>query len=94
VAIVDSADDALRRYVVRLSTYDPTRRERTDIEIGAFDDPGEGTRCAADAAAELRSRQATGTADPRDRVTMVVKQPGDDEHNRQRRIQERRRRRS
>jgi hypothetical protein len=38
------------------------------------------------------SRRANGAEDPRDHVTMVVKEPGVDERTRQRRIEERLRR--
>ena len=90
VPSVDSADDSIRRYVVRLYTYAPDRRERTDIEVGCFDTEAEGMRLLGDAYLELASRQASGAADVRDRLSMVIKEPGVDERNRQRRIEERR----
>ena len=87
---VDSADDNLKRYVVHLYTYVPERRERTNIVVGCFDTEAEGMRCLGDAFLELASRQASGEADARDRLSMVIKEPGIDEYNRQRRIEERR----
>src|SRR5437868_14581213 len=90
VAPVDSADDSIRRYIVHLYTYVPDRRERTHIEVGCFDTEAEGTRCLGDAYLELASRQASGEADSRDRLSMVIREPGVDEHNRRRRIEERR----
>jgi hypothetical protein len=89
---VDSTDDTIRRYVVHLYAYVPERRERTHTELGCFDSEAEGMRCLGDAHLELASRQANGEADPRDRLSMVVKEPGVDETNRRRRIEERRRR--
>jgi hypothetical protein len=89
---VDSADDTIRRYVVHLYTYVPARRQRTNLEIGCFDTEAEGLRLLGDTYFELVSRQASGDADPRDRLSMVVKQPGIDEQNRRRRIEERLRR--
>ena len=89
---VDSADDTIRRYVVHLYTYVPERRERTHVEVGCFDTEAEGMRCLGDAYLELASRQATGEADVRDRLSMVIKEPGIDERNRKRRTEERRRR--
>jgi hypothetical protein len=89
---VDSADDAIRRFVVQLYTYDPDRRERRHIEVGSFDNEAEAMRCVGDSHMEVMSRQVSGEADARDHVTMVVKEPGVDERNRQRRIRERLRR--
>jgi hypothetical protein len=89
---VDSADDTIRRYVVHLYTYVPDRRERTNLELGCFDTEAEGMRCLGDAYLDLASRQASGEADARDRLSMVIKEPGIDESSRRRRIEERRRR--
>ena len=87
---MDSADDTIRRYVVQLYTYVPERRERTHIEVGCFDTEAEGMRCLGDAYLELATRQASGAADSRDGLSMVVKEPGVDERNKRRRIEERR----
>ena len=87
---VDSADDTIRRYVVHLYAYVPVRHERTNVELGCFDTEAEGMRLLGDAYLELASRQASGDADPRDRLSMVIKEPGVDERNRRRRIEERR----
>jgi hypothetical protein len=86
---VDSADDTVRRFVVHLHTYDPERRERRPVEVGSFDNEAEAMRCCGETHGAVMSRRATGDADPRDHVTMVVKEPGVDEGNRQRRIAER-----
>ena len=87
---VDPTDDTIRRYVVQLYTYVPERRERTHMVVGCFDTEAEGMRCLGDAYLELASRQASGDADARDRLSMVIKEPGIDEDNRRRRIEERR----
>jgi hypothetical protein len=92
VAPVDSSDDTVRRFVVHLDAYASDRRERTQLELGCFDTEAEGMRCLGDAHLQLTSRQARGESDRRDRLSMVVKEPGIDEHNRRRRIEERRRR--
>ena len=89
---VDSADDTIRRFVVHLHTYDPDRHERRPIEVASFDNEAEAMRCFGETHMAVMSRRATGVADPRDHVTMVVKEPGVDESNRQRRIEERLRR--
>jgi hypothetical protein len=94
VPSVDSGDDEIRRYVVYLNTYVPDRRERTQLEVGCFDTEAEGMRCLGDAYLELASRQGSGDADSRDRLSMVIKEPGIDSRNRQRRIEERRLRHS
>jgi len=89
---VDSADDTVRRFVVHLHTYDPERRERRPVEVGSFDNEAEAMRCFGETQMAVMSRRATGDADPRDHATMVMKEPGVDERNRQRRIEERLRR--
>ena len=89
---VDPTNDTIKRYVVHLYTYVPERRERTQVKIACFDTEAEAMRCLGDAYLELAERQAMGEADPGDRLSMVIKEPGIDEHNRQRRIEERRRR--
>jgi len=90
---VDSGDDTVKRYIVHLYTYVPDRRERTNLELGCFDTEAEGMRLLGDAYLELASRQASGEADSRDRLSMITKEPGSDERNRRRRIEERRFRR-
>jgi hypothetical protein len=89
---VDSGDDTIRRFVVHLYTYDPKRRERRPVEVGSFDNEAEAMRCFGETHLAVMTRRANDEADPRDHVAMVVKEPGDDERNRQRRIEERLRR--
>jgi hypothetical protein len=86
---VDSTDDAIRRFVVHLHAFDPERHERRPIEIAAFDSEAEAMRCFGETHLSVLARRARGEADLRDHVTMVIKEPGVDEHNRQRRIRER-----
>jgi hypothetical protein len=89
MARADSTDDTLRRFVVHLHAFDPKRRERRPIEVAAFDNEAEAMRCFGETHLAVLSRRATGDADPRDHITMVIKEPGIDERNRQRRIRER-----
>jgi hypothetical protein len=89
---VDSADDTIRRFVVYLHTYDTERRERRPVEVGSFDNEAEAMRCFGETHMVVLSRHAGGEVDPRDHVTMVVKEPGVDQHSRERRIEERLRR--
>jgi hypothetical protein len=89
---MDSADDTIRRFVVHLYTYDPERRERRPVEVGSFDNEAEAMRCFGETHMAVMSRRASGEADRREHVAMVVKEPGVDERNRQRRIEERLRR--
>lgn len=89
---MDPADDTIRRFVVYLHTYDSERRERRPVEVGSFDKEAEAMRCFGENHMLVMSRRASGEAHPRDHVTMVVKEPGVDERNRQRRIEERLRR--
>ena len=89
---VDPADDTIRRFVVYLHTYDPERRERRPVAVGSFDNEAEAMRCLGENHVAVMSHRASGEADSRDHLTMVVKEPGVDERNRQRRIDERLRR--
>ena len=89
MARVDSTDDEIRRFVVHLHAFDLERHERRPIEIAAFDNEAEATRCFGETHLSVLSQRAGEEADPRDHVTMVIKEPGVDEHNRQRRIRER-----
>jgi hypothetical protein len=59
------------------------------IEVAAFDNEAEAMRCFGETHLSVLSRRAGGDADPRDHVTMVVKEPGVDARNHQRRIRER-----
>jgi hypothetical protein len=90
---VDSADDSIKRYVIYVHTYDPERRERRPVEVACFDDEAEAMRHFGDAHTSVMSRRARGEVDPRDHVTMTIKEPGVDERNRQRRIEWKRLRR-
>jgi hypothetical protein len=90
---VDSADDSIKRYVVYLHTYDAERRERRPVEVACFDDEAEATRYLHEAHTSVMSRRASGEADPRDHVTMALKEPGYDERNLQRRTEWKRMRR-
>jgi hypothetical protein len=91
---VNSADDSIRRFVVHVHTFDPQRRERRPVEVGAFDNEAEAMRCLGETHSAVMVRRASGEADQRDHVTMVIKEPGVDERSRQRRTEERLRRHS
>jgi hypothetical protein len=71
---------------VRLYAFDPSRRERRHQEIAAFDNECEAMACTGETHRALLERRETGEAHPRDDVTIVVKQPGDAERNRERRF--------
>jgi hypothetical protein len=58
---VDSADDGIRRFVVRLYTYDPDRRERRHIEVGSVDNNEEAMRCLGETHVALMSRLHVAT---------------------------------
>lgn len=93
MARVDSADDEIKRFVVRLSAFDPSRHERRHREIAAFDDEAEAMQCAEETHRALLERRVSGDADPRDHVTIVVKEAGDGQRNRERRLEQQRFRR-
>jgi hypothetical protein len=87
---VDPQDDTIRRFVVRLYAFDSSRRERRHQEIAAFDNESEAMACMGETHRALLERRETGEAHPRDHVTIGVKQPGDAERNRERRLAGRR----
>ncbi|HEY3670797.1 MAG TPA: hypothetical protein VGN51_07680 [Acidimicrobiia bacterium] len=91
---MDASDDTIRRFVVHLYTYDPERRERRNVEVGSFDDETEALQCFGQTHLALKLRQTTGESDAQDNVSMVAKEPGSDERNRRRRIEQRLRRHS
>jgi hypothetical protein len=45
VARVDGTDDSIKRYVIRLYTFDHTRHERRHQEIAAFDNEADAMAC-------------------------------------------------
>ena len=85
---VDPGNDSIKRYMVRLYTYDPARHERRHVVIAAFDNEVEGLRCVGETHRALLKRRASGLAEDREHVTMVVEDPGDAQRNRARRIEE------
>ena len=87
---VDPGDDSIKRYIVRLYTYDPARHERRHVVVAAFDNDAEGLRCVGETHQALLERRAAGLADDREHVTMVVEDQGYAQRNRERRIQEKR----
>jgi hypothetical protein len=90
VARVDLVDDTIKRFVVRLYAFDPSRHERRHQEVAAFDNESEAMVCLGETYRALLQRREAGKADPRDHVTIVVKPPGDAERNRERRLAARR----
>jgi hypothetical protein len=86
VAQVDPDDDDQRRYVVFHHRYDPDRRERRPVLVTAFDDPVEFEDFLQRHHADLQARIRDGQADPREHLSGVLREPGDQRRARQQRM--------
>jgi hypothetical protein len=70
-------DDTVRRYVVLHYRYDPDRRERRHVVVGAFDDESEYDACLVATDDALGARRDSGEAvDPREHVSGRAYDPG------------------
>jgi hypothetical protein len=87
VARVDGTDDSIKRYVVRLYAFDHTRHERRHQEVAAFDNEAEALACFGRTHFDLLERSQSGRVDPREHVTIIVKEPGHGECMRARRLE-------
>ncbi len=77
MAAVNPDDDTVRRYVVRHYRYDPDRRERRHVVVGAFDNESEYDACLVAADAALGARRDSGeVVDPREHISGTVYEPG------------------
>jgi hypothetical protein len=92
MARVDPDDDSIKRYIVRFYAFDPSRHERRHQEIAAFDGKREAFACLGAGQVMQVLRRQLGSADPREYLTMIVKEPGAAERSRLRRLEEKRRR--
>src|ERR1017187_5936692 len=76
VTAVDPDDDRIRRYVLRRYAYDPQRRERRHVVLGAFDNPEELRRLMDQLSSDLERRRAKGEPiDRREHVSGVILEP-------------------
>lgn len=73
---MDPQDDSVRRWVVHHYRYDPHRRERRHVLIGAFDDEQEFDACIRELAIEVEYRRRAQHGDQREQVTGTVWEPG------------------
>jgi hypothetical protein len=80
VARVDADDDSITRYTVRLYAFDNARRERRHQVVAAFDNEAEAMPCFGRTHFDLLERSQSGRVDPREHVTIIVKEPGYAEH--------------
>jgi hypothetical protein len=77
VAEVDPKDDTITRFLVWHYRYDPARRERRNVLVAAFDNEPEFLACVRRVEAEVKQRRQRGKdADPRERASGVVYEPG------------------
>ena len=77
MARVDPTDDTIRRFIVRHYRYDPSRRERREVEVAAFDNEKEFYDFYGQLHKDIEERKRAGQAEPSERVSGVVKEPGD-----------------
>ena len=76
MAQVDPDDDLIGRYIVWHLRYDPERRQRRNVPIGAYDNPEEMTQRIAAEATALEVRKSEGMAEAVERVHGSHKPPG------------------
>jgi len=86
VAQVDPDDDSIRRIVLYRYQFDPTRRQRRNVVVAAFDDEGE-FRDFMDEQKELLDEQkAQGMAEDLEYLHGTFKEPGHARRIKQRRM--------
>ncbi len=73
---VDPDDDSIRRWVLRHYTYDPDRRERRHVTLGAFDTEREFKAAFNRAQQDLAAREDDG-GDRREYISGSALNPGD-----------------
>jgi len=77
VARVDLGDDSIKRFIVRHYRYDPQRRERRHVVVGAFDNEREFQACMEGVQAEITRRRECGEpVDASEHASGVVYEPG------------------
>jgi hypothetical protein len=77
VARVDPEDDDVKRFVVRHYRYDPQRRERRHVVVGAFDNEPEFRACIEAVRAEISRRRDSGEpVEPCEHASGVVQEQG------------------
>ena len=77
MAEVDPDEDSRRRFVVHHYRYDPQRRERRNVVVGAFDNKAEYQARMTEVSAELeRRREAGEDVDPSEHVSGTVLESG------------------
>jgi hypothetical protein len=87
---VDPDDDSLLRYVLHHYRFDPARNERRNVVVAAYDNEAEFMEGMEAASRELRARKEHGEAEPVERLSGVVLEPGHDRRVRRERIEGRR----
>lgn len=75
---MDPEDDDIRRFVVHHYRYDPERRERRHVLVGAFDDAAEARTCLDRVRAEIdRRRETDPDFDRHEYVSSRTLEPGE-----------------
>ncbi len=73
---VDPDDDTVTRYVVWHYRYDPTRRQRRNVLVAAYDDRIEFEDRVQELSGALLSRKAAGKAESGEDISGEVRTPG------------------
>lgn len=87
VARVDAGDDSIKRYIVRIYAFDDARHERRHQVVAAFDNEAEAMACFGRTHFDLLERRQSGRVDPREHVTIIVKEAGHAERMRAQRLE-------
>ena len=76
MATVDPDDDSIERWVVHHYRYDPARRERRNVVIGAFDNEPEFMAFIHERSKELRAAKERGEAEAVEWLSGMCRWPG------------------
>jgi len=85
MAEVDPEDDSADRWIVWRYRYDPSRRERRNTVVAAFDNEAEFLRRIAEVHVELHRLQTDGKAERAEHVSGALHAAGSRTDNRARR---------
>ena len=76
MAQVDPNDDTIRRFIVWHYRYDPSRQDRRNVVVAAFDNAHEFEDFLTQERDVLRLRQAANEADDRENIGGVIHEAG------------------
>lgn len=76
VPVIDPSDDSQWRWVVFHYRFDPTRRERRNTVVAAYDNEAEYSAAIDELSERVRTEIASGSRDAKEHVSGVIWNPG------------------